>query len=524
MSERDKINLAVPLEIKQFSGSGITSYESGVTNGLVQKIGSSLRITQRPSIDITVDAVAAGADGRGRGVYYWEQDTTLYFVDNDTIYKNDYSTPLVTPISAGTEKVYIFEGVNSSAAAVLVLLDPENNEAYTITTAGTVTQISDPQFPPTLVHGGAVLNGTLYVMEETGIIYNSDFESVDTWAADGLIDAERDTDKGVYLGKHHEGLVAIGTRTIEFFYDAANANGSPLNRRPDIFHNIGCADGLSVWENGDIIYFVGSDPNGVLGVWKIENFTVEKVSTDTIDSYINHNVTIEDIRVVGSGVTAQGHRIYLITLYLLSEDATPVISAERTLCFDSFSGLWGQWVTTINGNVHFPLIQWTKRTGGHNATASARAGEGIMANGDIITLGDNMRPLDTIAGFTGYFQTAADYLPTSYFEQASPDTNIPISFIIRTGMYTGGTTLRKRQDWIKPIHDETDDSYTLTLRWTTSTEQDDVLTTGRALDTSKQEFARQGGHFRRRNYQLEYAGNEQLYLEAMEVGVSLMDI
>ena len=516
-----KVPVAVDFVIKSFSGAGITEYASGLTNGVVQKLGDKLQVTQRPSIDIFEDAEsAAGLDSRGRGVYFWEHNNTLYFVENDTVYRNDYGTTVGT-ITAGTERVEFHEANVSGGANVLIIVDAENNNAAKITTGHVLSVHAPTNFPTTLVHGGAVLDGYFFPMDEDGIIYNSALDDVDTFPATGFITAERNHDKGVYLGRHREGIAAFGTRTIEFFYDAANAVGSPLNRRPDIFHNTGCGDGLSVWENGDITYFVGSDPSGSLGVYKLENYGLEKVSTDTIDSYINHNVTKESFRIVGTGVNAQGHLFYILTMYSLSTAATPAIAPEKTLVFDTMTKLWGVWTTVINGNTVFPLMAWTKRTGGFNATVSARIGEGIMANGDVITLGDNMVPLDTILGFTGYFE--ANYIEDGYFSLASPDTSEEVPLVIRTGMWDGGTNKLKFQHAAKPTIDETVDSQTLTLQWSTSTEQDGTFITGRSLDTSKRDVARRGGKFTKRNYQLSYAGDEQLYVDDIELDVTLGD-
>lgn len=514
------IPVAVDFVIRAFSGAGITEYESGITNGMIQKLGDKIEVTQRPSIDIFEDAEAAsGLDGRGRGVYYWEQNSTLYFVENDTVYRDSYSTTVGT-ITAGTERICFYEGLDSIGNPVLILVDAANNNAKKITTAHTLTAYTPTNFPSTLVQGGAVLDGYLFFMDEEGIIYNTNLDNVDTMSATDFINSERDRDKGVYLGRHRESVVSFGTRTIEFFYDAGNATGSPLNRRQDIFHNVGCADGQSVWENGDIIYFVGSDPSGSLGVYKLENYGLTKVSSDTISSYINHNVTKEEFSIVGSGLNAQGHLFYVLTLYTLPMGvATPPIYPEKTLVFDTTAVLWGVWSTNINGHAHFPLISWTRRTGGHNPSVSARVGEGILANGDVITLGDNMIPLDTILGFTGYFED--NYIVPTYYSLASPDTNEPIALNIRTGMWDGDTNKLKFQNYVKPTMDETSASYDLVLKWSTSTEQEGTFTTGRTLDTSKRQYARRGGKFTRRNFNLYYAGDEQLYVHNLEIDVTV---
>ncbi|MBT8449488.1 MAG: hypothetical protein KJO69_07355, partial [Gammaproteobacteria bacterium] len=260
-----KIPLAVDLDIHKFSGSGITEYESGLTNSIVHVEGGKPVITQRPSIDLTEDASdVVGILARGRGIYYWEQNAKLYIVNDDSIYETTQDSVAKGTITSGTERMKILETIGTPR---LVFIDAENDEGWTMATSTTVTQITDANFPTTLCHGGAILDSYTFVMDEDGIIYNSAVDDPTTWPALGFLEAERENDKGVYLAKHHDHIVAFGTRTIEFFYNAGNATGSPLNRRQDIQYNIGCASGLSVWENGDRIYFIGSSPPGQLQVY-----------------------------------------------------------------------------------------------------------------------------------------------------------------------------------------------------------------------------------------------------------------
>ena len=516
-----KIPTAVDLVIKEFTGSGITEYSSGIKNGVAQKLANGqIQVTQRPSFDIFEDSSAvSGLSRRGRGIYFWEQNSTLYFVENDTVYRDSYSNTVGT-ISAGSESIYFHEGMDAGGNQILILIDAENNNAKKITLGHTLTSFAPTNFPSTLVHGGAVLNQTLYVMDEDGVIYNSATGNFDSFPAAGFIEAERDNDKGVYLGRHHESIIALGTRTIEFFYDAGNKTGSPLNRRSDIFHNMGCADGVSVWENGDTIYFIGSNPDGALGVYRIDRYIPTKVSTDSIDSYINFNATQETAYYfAGTGVTLQGHSTYILTVYTLpSGDVVPPITAQATITYDSLSKLWGIWDSHITSHAHFPLISWTKRTGGFNSSTSARAGEGILANGDLITINDNLIPKDTLLGLGSYF--ADGYIEDGYFTFSTPDVADNIELNIRTGQWDGNTNVLKFQKYVKPTLERTATSQALTLSWNKTDEQEgNNMTSGRSLDTSKREYARQGGKFTKRNFNLNYKGDEQLYINDLEIDV-----
>jgi len=79
------------------------------------------------------------------------------------------------------------------------MTDPENDEAWSITTGDAVAAIAS-NFPSTLAAGGSVLNNALYVMDTAGVIYGSESGDGTTWNALNFISAARDPDGGVYLG------------------------------------------------------------------------------------------------------------------------------------------------------------------------------------------------------------------------------------------------------------------------------------------------------------------------------------
>ena len=515
-----KVNPAVDLDIHGFSGSGITEYESGMTNCVLHKKGEQYKVTQRPSIDITEDSTSIGLNDRARGIYYWEQNTKLYIVHDNDVYPANQSATALGQITAGTERVTMLETIGTPR---MVILDAENDEGWVVSTAESLTQISTAgagtydHFPTEICHGGTILDGYLFVMDEDGIIYNSDVDDPTTFNALSFLEAERDNDKGVYLGKHHDHVVAFGTRTIEFFYDAGNATGSPLNRRTDVSYNIGCADGLGVWENGDIIYFIGSNSSGQLQVYKLENFQVTPISNDSMNSYITQGLTQSGLNVVMNGLSAMGKDTLLMTVYTLVGSPT-AITPKITISFDTASGLWGFWKTSLNSHTTFPVMAWTKRTGGQSATLRARTGEGILYNGDVIAINDKLIPVDTSLASDGVYSDGV-YDDDIYSTGAS-DVGTNISIVIRTGLQDGGTSAYKFQNRLTLNLESTDSTQTVTIK--ESDELADNFSTGNEIDISQmRKEIHQGGRFVKRNYQLEYNGSEQIFVEYLDVDVSV---
>lgn len=516
-----KINLAVDLDIQLFSGSGISDYDSGLTNCIIKKTGSRFIVTQRPSIDISEDSDTISAlNDRGRGIYFWEKNAKNYIIHDNDVYETTQDSTRIAEnsgtFSTGSEAVTMLE--TTGTVDFLIILDQENNKGWIMTPAKVLDQIAS-NFPSTIVYGGAVLDGYLFVMDDVGIIYNSAVNDPSTFPATGFITAERERDKGVYLGKHHDNVVALSTRTIEFFYDNGNSTGSPLNRRQDVSYNIGCADGLAVWEDGDIIIFLGSNPSGQLAIYKLEDFQIDIISNDSLASYLTQGITQDDLKIRFSGFTSMGHRTLIITIYtLVSSSIVPKLS----ISMDVTTGQWGFITTLANGHAFFPLMAWTKRTGGQNAATRARTGEGIMFNGDIISINDKLVPVDTVLGSSVY--ESGVYEDDVYSGTSDVGTNIPM--IVRTGLQDGSTDPNINSIAYKFQNKETIEmentlnSQTLTIKH--SDEISNNFDSGNTVDTSDdRKDIYQGGRFMKRNYQLEYSGNEQIYLEALDLDLSI---
>ncbi len=480
-------------------------------------IGSNGKATQRPSINITEDGPSiTGILARARGIYYWEVTSEIYIVnDNDVFETTQDSTRIPEAsgtFSSGTERCTMLETVGTDR---LIILDAENNKGWEMDSVKNLNQIAS-NFPETLVHGGAVLDGYLFVMDEEGVVYNSNVNDPTTFNVTGFITAERENDKGIYLAKHHDHIAVFLTRSIEFLYDASNSVGSPLNRRQDVSYQVGCASGLSVWEDNDVIYFLGTNSSGQMGVWKVENFQVSLISSDTINSYLTTGLTQTGLTVRFEGLSAMGHRTLLITVYTLTGPIPGLINPEITLSFDSQTGLWGFWKTAVNSNTTFPLMAWTKRTGGHNSTVAARTGEGLMFNGDIIEVNDDFVPIDTLLGTAVY---EADIYEIDIYATSS-DVGTNIQSIIRYGLLDGEISSYKFQNREVVEMENTATSQSLLIRHSNEATSD--FDSGNSVDTSiSRKEIHQGGRFMKRNYQIEYSGSEQIFIESLDVDLSV---
>ena len=497
------ISLTVDLHITEFAAGAVTVKESGCTNIVFDQFqDGKWYATQRPGVNQLADASEDVSDERGRGCYYWDAVGAKYFVNADTVYKTDYTGDLAVTISDGTDRVFIYE-----AGDYLVIIDQENDEGWYIDSAAdtTLVQITDGDFPSPLARGGAVLNGKLYLMNTSGEIQESDIEDPTSWDSLNFITAEVEPDGGVILSKHHEHIVAIGNRTLEFFYDAGNATGSTLSVRTDIQYDIGAIKADSLAQIGNRIYFVGQDKSGSVGVYMLDNFNLQKVSSETVGTFLTSAVMTDEVDIVGSGFMSGGRDFYMVTTYNIIGDIVPV----ETLVYVSTRGWWGNWDLELPDVDKCPLVDWMP-------SDTTRAGEGILSNGDLITIVDDFTPIDVVKSATVY--ESGIYESGIYSATAGYGSNIPFEII--TGDFDGGSPRKKTQGdlWLMHMPISAQESVTIAV----ADDQASGYTDGRSLSVyDKDARLNRNGSYRRRNHKVSGSLSKQIRMESLTFPVRI---
>ncbi len=502
---KTRIPLVANLDPEKFGGGSITK-GSDTCNIIYEKYSDgALYGTQRPPIAVITDASATVSDVRGRGCYFWESTSARYFVNNATIYKGDYATTIGT-ISAGKEPVTIVE-----LDTLLIIIDHENNEGWTITTGGTLTQILDADFPTDLIQGAAVLDGFLFVGSSDGTISQSALNDATTWAALDFLTAEREPDKGVHITKHLDQVVFFGSRSIEFFYNAAFPTGSVLQRRNDVSYKTGVTDGRSIHNTGDKIYFIGSATTGSGSLYVLDSFRISKISTPQIDKYLHDTFIQSDLDAVTAGFTIDGHELVIITaLSTIDTNFQP----EQTIVFDGTTQLWGTWETALIGFSEFPLVKWTDQT-----SLGSREGFGIFINGDIFRFSGSSSAVDVVS------ENATDYLDDDYLQQQDDyvialgsDSSANIAMRITLTDFDGDARNNKFMHKCEVDGDSiggTGDAVDISIRW--SDDHYVTFSPTRTIDITKRRKLTRLGLFEFRAFEISYAGTEQVRLEALEI-------
>ena len=502
-----RIPIARNLDIDAFVGGAITEQSSYMSNVMVEQhssdTGDRMIVTQRPAIDMVEDASGTVADGKGRGIYRWDSEDADYFINDDTVYKAGYTT-IIGTISSGTDRCSFHE-----VGDRLIIVDPENNEVWTITLLDILSQVTDVDLPSTIAGKAVTLDGYLFIIDDTGVIWHSDLDDATSWNALNFIEAERENDVGVSLARHHDHIVAFGRGTIEFFYNAGNETGSVLSRRQDIFYNTGTPYAHGVWEDGDIVYFLGRSQRGDYSIYTLYNFQLKVISIPEINTFITSVYAQGGYFPLISGFSARGHTFICMTIYSINTNLTPTYS----FVYDMNTQLWGLWgsdMSELTGIEGFPVMDWT-------LSSASRAGTGILINGDLITLKGNFDPFD---GFSTryYIEDEDDYVVLDYISPFGSSNSSNIELLCRFGHIDNNTGKNKFNSIAEIISDTTSNSQTLILKW--SDTDHSTWTSTRTIDISKRNILSRLGKSNRRTYQIEYSGDEPVRLEYLEINTA----
>ena len=450
-------------------------------------------------------------------MYIKELGSTLVFLDaenNEMWYTLSGSATIIRPMNYTTTVAenFTFSGstlTTTSLSAIgmtagdvftVVTASGNNDGNYTfVSETGTPTVITVEETFPTgetssstllpfsslppnnsraLAAGLVILDQTMYVLATDGTVWGSAIGNAQNWTdALNVLTAEQEEDQGVFIAKHHNNIAVFGTRTIEFLYNAGNATGSSLGIRADVSYNIGCADPNSVWQDGDIIYFLGRNLNGQVQAYMLQEFKITPISEPIMSSLLN----TAGFRYIGSGFTSAGISYYVITTATAgSSNVTPI----ETNVYNTNTQTWTEWEHAGSIN-RFPLINFTNTSGNS-------PGYGMFTSGELVTITDN-------------------YVPT--------EAGNNLDMKIRLDHFDNGNRDWKFGHQLRYVGDATDSSANLTVKWSDDTNNN--YSAGRTIDisNSKDKLTRLG-RFKSRSHELSYSGSEQIRIEGLDIDIT----
>lgn len=423
---------------------------------------------KRPGLTQTGGAQPPAGSAVGRGVYSW--NSKRYSVFGNKIYSGttDLGVTLTT-----TTGMCGFASVRPGAGTTYLGIN-DGVKLYLISTSDVVSTITT-NFPTPNTGDLVYMDGYFFVLKTDGTLWSCTVDDPVTWDASKFLTAMMYGDAGVTIARQNNLMVVFLQKSIQFFFDNANATGSPLSNVEQAVQQLGCsARGSVVKDEGSIIWVTNSDTGGHT-IYKMDGVTsVKEIATQEIQRVLNSE---------GTGI-AQANAFSARTsgklLYILS-----LATAGRTFVFDHETELWTEWEAAAGGAV-WPIVSVIEHG---NALACQHA-----TNGWIYIL-NNLTYQDDSTNFT------------------------VLARLSRLDFDTTKWKFCKRIDLIGDMQASTTN---VSLQYS----DDDYVTlsTARTMDMSyPQCFATNLGRFQRRAWQVSYAGNNPLRLEALEVRLRIGD-
>jgi hypothetical protein len=328
----------------------------------------------------------------------------------------------------------------------------------------TLNIFPSPHIPtPTFIDGYIVL-------AQRSDVYTSDLDEPQHWTSSNFLTAEMFPDAVVGLARQNNQVVVFGENSTEFFYDAANVNGSPLARNDSTTLQMGNAAPYAVYQNEGTFLFVGQSESGGRAVWQVSGFQPKKVSDEFIERILDAEVDMLDCH--GFGFRTKGHLFYLLNL--------PTIN--KTLLYDTEEKLWHEWSTNVGGSHTYFA---------HNYMVDNHTGSAYVlhiSNGCLYKL-------DT---------------------EAYTDEGTTILVELQTNKYDMDTYKRKFMTNFRLVGDRYESANSIDVQWTDSDYETWSNVKTIALTDDWPNFAR-GGAFRRRAFRFLHALNKPLRLESLEI-------
>lgn len=246
------------------------------------------------------------------GTYYWENPDRIVVVTSTTIWMLDITTGIKTSTTTSVFSTSATKGLNFTE----FLYEDGHSDliicgefaAGGLTTAGVFTQITDPDYPTTVLAYPVFLDGYLFIADTQGNIRNSDLNNPYSWTSSNFIAVESYPDYIKGLARVGSYVVALGTTSTEWFFDAANPTGTPLARVEGATQEIGYIQGLVGSENA--IYFVGRSNRGQASVYKIVGLKITELGTPTVRRWLGTTSFLSSSR--GHIFMMGGHRFYVV--------------------------------------------------------------------------------------------------------------------------------------------------------------------------------------------------------------------
>jgi len=426
----------------------------------------------------TVSAVASVGASNIRGMYFWADESKLFYCVGRNVYiynvNTAASTTLTNVFTSSSGAVGFCEFLYDDGTVKVIASDgTATTGLVSIDTSNTVVTSSDVDIPthhPTPVF----LDGYLFIAEtNTANLWNSDLNDPLVFTADTFIATEMEADKIVKIAKLNNYIIAFGKTSVEYFWDAANpAPDSPWQRNDTPVKINAYLAGFAVY--GNTIYYIGNDASGQPDVFMLKDFKIESIGSPSISRYLN-TVTDSISTWIGAIVSFQGHTFYLVNA-----------GSGKSWAIDVDSGLVTRFA--FQNNSTFDIL---------------------MSNNAIST-----------ANVRTYFALDNNTSQIFKFDESvyqDSGTNFTCSIITEANDF--GTLNRKTMHRLSILGDRPSANSNISIQW--SDDDYETFSTARLVNL-KQDLSctRQLGWFRQRIFKFTYSDNYPMRIQDIEVDIN----
>lgn len=360
-------------------------------------------------------ATASFALGAGTpGGMYTDSLTFINAVQNNHLWRmNSLNAPVDNGAMAGAAPFYFNEANTGPGGVKYIVITSTNGAPGIIPRLFEIAPV--PGFvaltgtPPQVGPGAAVLDGTVYVMNFQGSIFGSDLNNPVNWNALNVIQANADSDPGMFIAKQLSYVIAFKQWSTQVFFDNGNPTGSPLSPVPESQIPIGMLDNSSFQNIDDTLFWMTSNHDISPQIARLDNLTVKIVSTPAVEKILA-NYYYAFVFTGGPPVASAvpliswrfkwgGHRFYGLTIQQLN--VTLVYDIDQDFWYywtDSFGNFWpvysiayqGTFINQSLTQVSFPGFRMAQHnTNGNlyalNAAAQTPTDLGALFPVDIYT-------------------------------------------------------------------------------------------------------------------------------------------
>lgn len=425
----------------------------------------------------TTEAIASVGATAIRGMHFATDKNKLFYAVDRNIYVYDFlyssSATLTNVFTTSTGTVGFTEFLYDDGSVKMVASDGSATSGIvTIDDSNVVVTSSDADIPahdPNVVF----LDGYLFLVKvDSSIISNSENNNPLSFTVDAIIAPEQEPDQVTRLAKINNYLIAFGSTSIEYYWDAANAApDSPMQRNDTPIKINTYLAGFAIY--GNSIFFIGADANGQPDAFVLKDFKLENIGTPSISRYLS-SVSTSVASWKGAIIAIQGHVFYAINA-----------GYGKTWAIDVETGLVTRFA--YQAQQYFDIATSTNL---FNANSTRT-----------------------------YFSLGTDSAIYRFDETLHQDSTVNYTCSIITEANDFGTMNRKTMRRLSFIGDRPTADTNISVQWS----DDDYTTYNTAVTTNlRQDLVciRQLGWFRQRIFKFTYSDNYPLRIQDIEVDIN----